>query len=270
MTHSLEATKYDFVMGLEKREAFLDKLKLEHAESELEDFKSWFDNISLKSSDPKGEEWRSKRLEGEIKRLKDEYEKLASTKSSEVSALLAEKKFVWNQYKIMENDYISKFRCNRTEVARANEKVKELLGSMEQLQLRTNEKDETIADLRNKVAKMEAETNKLNEEYSRLSQELDILKSSRSAVATPVLNRCTAGAKPSNVGAKNSGRNRSHINFKTESSAAQVPDSVKDNEKGSRGSKRKVVDVLPISDSETPKLFSSNFKVPKLKAEIRR
>lgn len=28
MTHSLEATKYDFVMGLEKREAFLDKLKL--------------------------------------------------------------------------------------------------------------------------------------------------------------------------------------------------------------------------------------------------
>ncbi|KAG6644640.1 hypothetical protein I3843_08G066300 [Carya illinoinensis] len=262
MTHSLEAAKSDFVASVKRREAFLENLKLEHAESELADFKAWLDYLSHKSSDPKAEEQCSKILEGEVRRLKHEYQKLASEKSSEVSALLTEKDLLWKQYKILENDYSNKLRSHHSEVTQANETITKLLGNMEQLQSLNDKKDEMIARLRNKVTKMEVDTTKLNEETFRLSQELDSLKPSRVvAEVTPILNRCSAGAKPC-LGAKNSGR--SNTNVKKESSAAQVPDSVKENEKGSRGSKRKGAVVISIS--ETPKLFSSNFKVPKLKA----
>ncbi|XP_059461361.1 uncharacterized protein LOC132190651 [Corylus avellana] len=270
MTLSFEAAKSDFVTSLKRREAFLEKLKLEDAETELADFKAWFDYFSRESCDPKvlslrngsdmqGEERRSKILEGEIRRLKSEYEKLALEKSSEVSALLAEKKFVWNQYKIMENDYTSKLGSNRSEVAKANETIEKLLSRVKQLQSLNDERDEMIARLRNKVA----ETNKLNEATSRTSHKLDLLKKPRSSSVTPALNYCTARAQRSCVVAKKSGSNRSDITGQKESSAAQFPDS----EKGSRVSKRKGVDVFPIS--ETPRLFSSDFKVPKLKTHLR-
>ncbi|KAE8057245.1 hypothetical protein FH972_013951 [Carpinus fangiana] len=238
MTLSLEAARSGFVTSLKRREAFLEKLKLEDAETELADFKAWFDYFSRESSDPKvlylrngsdmqGEERRSKILEGEIRRLKSEYEKLALEKSSEVSALVAEKKFVWNQYKIMENDYTSKLGSNRAEVAKANETIEKLLSRVEQLQSLSHERDEMIARLRNKVAEMEAETNKLNEATSRTSQKLDLLKKSKSSSVTPVLNCCTARAQRSCVVANKSGSNRSNITVKKESSTAQFPDSEK-------------------------------------------
>lgn len=232
----------------------------EDTETELADFKAWFDYFSHESSDLKvcstsislkyvlyfhfnvidsfqfsqdlslrngsdmqGEERRSKILEGEIRRLKHEYEKLAFEKSSEVSALLAEKKFVWNQYKIMENDYTSKLGSNRSEVAKANETIEKLLSRVEQLQSLNDDRDEMIARLRNKVAEMEAETNNLNEATSRTSHKLNLLKKSRSSSVTPVLNCCTARARRSCVGAKKSGSNT----VKNELSAAQFPDSEK-------------------------------------------
>jgi prefoldin subunit 5 len=229
----------------------------EDAETELVDFKAWFDYFSRESCDPKvcsttfllkyvlyfhfnvidsfqfsqvlslrngshmlGEERRSMILEGEIRRLKSEYEKLALEKDSEVSELLAEKKFVWNQYKIMENDYTSKVGSNRSEVAKANEAVEKLLSRVEQLQSLNDERDEMIARLRNKVVEMGAETNELNEGTSRTPQKLDLLKKSRSSSVTPVLNCCTARAQ-------RSCSNRSNITVKKESSAAQFPDSEK-------------------------------------------
>jgi hypothetical protein len=236
----------------------------EDAETELADFKAWFEYFSRESCDPKvcsttillkyvlyfhfnvidsfqfsqvlylrngsdmqGEERRSKILEGEIRRLKSEYEKLALEKSSEVSALVAEKKFVWNQYKILENDYTGKLGSTRAEVAKANETIEKLLSRVEQLQSLNHERDEMIVRLRNKVADMEAETNKLNEATSRTSQKLDLLKKSKSSSVTPVLNCCTARAQQSCVVANKSGSNRSNITVKKESSALQFPDSEK-------------------------------------------
>lgn len=238
----------------------------EDADSELEDFKALLDYVSLKSpkvssalillkyilyflfnvvkgfqfsqdlslskgSDMPGGERHSKKLEAEVRRLKHEYEKLALEKSSEISALLAEKNFVWNQYKILENDYTSKLKSKHSEVEQANEKAKKLLASMEQLQSLNDEKDETIARLKDKVKLMEADSSKLNEENSRLSKELELLKKSRSAPVTPVLNRCPVGARPSCLRDKNSSRDRSNVIVKKESSAVQAPGSAKDTEK---------------------------------------
>ncbi|XP_008221258.1 PREDICTED: uncharacterized protein LOC103321246 [Prunus mume] len=279
---SLQAAKFELVLGLKQREGYLTKLKLEYTDSELEGFKGWFD-LYNKFSDLKGggedgdkrisntkspkkskqEKQRSKQLEDDLRRLKQQYDKLASEKSSEVSALLAEKKFVWNQYKIMEENYTTKLRSKHSEVEQAEANIQNFLAHMEHLQSSNKEKDGKVAILISKIAKMESDSNKLKEEVSKLSTELDLLRKSTSASSTPLLNHCTAGTRTYSLRGNNSAKDRTNVTVKKDSSAAQLPDPIKDTRKGSSISKRKIDDVITIS--ETPKLFSSRFKVPKLK-----
>lgn len=295
----VEAAKSDLLMGLKKREVSLCKLKLESTDDELVDFKVLIDFLSHECLDPnddyqgiskvgdkekgsrgdnnlksvkttKEEEQCAKRLEGEVRKLKWEYENLASRNSAEVSALLAEQNFVWNQYKIMESNYSNKLNSKHVEVEQANEKIDNLLVGMEQLESLNNEKDDKIVKLKTDLAKMETETKKKNEEISRLSKEVELLRKSRSASVTPILNRCTEKQKTSGQGKNKSwiGRNISikketpasekNTEKKKESSASE-----KNTEKKSRGSKRKEINVTPTS--ETPRLFTSTFKIPKLK-----
>ncbi|KAI4316938.1 hypothetical protein L6164_024862 [Bauhinia variegata] len=287
----LEAAKADLALGSKHREVSIAKWILEHAENELADFKAWFECLSRKSSDGEdqattsrdtekingrmtecgdkfinkiAEEKSSKKDERDIRRLKREYEKLALEKSSEVSALLAEKKFVWNQYNIMENDYINKLRSKQIELDRAKENIEILVSSKEQLLSANVEKDDIISRLESKVVDMEADTKRLNEEVSRLKVELESLRKFKNTQLTPFLNRCTAGAKTSDKESYKSSKDRSNISLKKGTSTVDAPSSSKDSEKGKRSLRKRKEDPV-IPDSETPKLFSSNFKVPKLK-----
>lgn len=168
-------------------------------------------------------------LESEAERLMQENEKLASEKNSEISALLAEKQFVWNQYKIMEKDYTIKLKSKSSEVEEAKAKIHTLLASMEQLQSSNIEKDDRIARLASEVAKKNDESNKLKEETFRLSQELDSLRKSRSASGKPVLNGCIAGTpRISSLRSNNSANNGSKVIVKKELSALQISDSMKE------------------------------------------
>lgn len=136
----------------------------------------------------------SNKLEVELRRLKREYE-AALEKNSEVTAVLAEKKFVWNQYKIMEDEYINKLRSKDCELELASEKIERLVSSMEQLLSANDEKDGTISRLESKVASMEADTKRLNEELLKLSNELGLLRKSRNTEVTPDLNRCNNSSR---------------------------------------------------------------------------
>lgn len=283
----LEAAKADMALGYKHREASISKWILEHTEDELEDFKAWFECLSRKSSNGevqetvfKDSEKRkkgttvsenkstcSKKTKDEMRRSKGECEKLALEQSSEVLALLAEKKFVWNQYNIMENEYTNKLRSKQTEVEKANEKIKILVSSMEQLQSENNKKDSTISQLESKVGDMEAETKRLKEEISGLSVELDSLRKSRNNRVTPVLNRCTEVTKTSDSGVGKSSRGIRNTTLKKEISTPDAPVPANFSEKGNKSLKRKEGPVGLIS--ETPKLFSSSFKVPKLKTSLR-
>lgn len=119
-----------------------------------------------------------------------------------MSELLAEKKFVWNQYKIMENDYTAKLKTKEAEVEKANEKIKVLVSGMEQLRSENYEKDSKICELESKIAEMEAETKSLNKEISGLSVELESLRKLQNNNVTPVLNHCSDGNKASGLGIK--------------------------------------------------------------------
>lgn len=280
MARLLESAKSNLLIGLKQKEAFFCKLELEYTEDELADFKAWFDfltenskDISLEDSmnaykEKAGGEHSSlkaaddRRLESEARRLKLQYQDLASEKSCDVSALLRENGFAWEQYRHLESELTSKLKSKDAEAAQANEKVSNLLFRLEQLQSSDHDKDKTIAQLKVKVADMEAKSKKQNAEIARLSQQIESLRKSRSSSVTPVLKRC-AGAITLNSGSLNSSKDGHNIVVMKDASLAQLPCPAKGTEKGSWRLKRKAADFMLIS--ETPKLFTSNFKVPKLK-----
>ncbi|KAF2324692.1 hypothetical protein P3X46_002023 [Hevea brasiliensis] len=278
MTCLLEASKSDLMIGLKHREASFHKLKLEQTEDDLADFKACFDYLShileknSKETDNGQEEGRhgdlksagSKRLDNEVKRLKFEYEKLASEKNSEISALLKEKSFVWNQYNVLESNLTDKLKNSQVEIDQANEKIAKVLASVELLHSSNSEKDEMIGSLKVKLAEVEADRNKWREKSSQLSQELDSLRKSKSAQVVSAPKNGSTRAKALSQGVKSSGRKGSNnIVVKKELSPGKAGHSLKDIAKGSRSLKRKADEAVIIL--ETPRLFSSAFKIPKLK-----
>ncbi|KAL9674202.1 hypothetical protein QQ045_030472 [Rhodiola kirilowii] len=247
---------------------------------------------------------RSEVLESEIIELRAEYDKLSLKKTAEVSALLLEKDFVWHQLKALESDYAVKLKSKTDEIEKTNEKISNLIARMEELQSSNSEKDNIIKALEGKIAKMEADAsaqrneisrvNALEElqssnsekdniikalegkiakmeadasaqrnEISRVNQELEKLRKSSNAAVTPSLRRCSTEAGTSNMGSKNNDKSSSGIQVKKERSDPKGSNLANHYEKGSRGAKRKMIDIITIPD--TPKLFSSSFKAPKLK-----
>ncbi|WCJ35100.1 cytomatrix protein-related [Euphorbia peplus] len=276
MENSLLSAKSDLMVGLKRRDASILKLKLGKSEDELADFKVGFDYLThilqKDKTDKEKEEGRqsnlkSKKLDSKIKRLKLEYAKLSSEKNSEVSALLKEKTFIWNQYNVLESDLTDKLKSKESEISRANDKIAEVLARAEQLQSSNDQKDEMIGSLRHKVTKLEVDRDKFKEEVSRLNKELKSMKESRNTQVTPVLRKHgDAEIKCLTQGAKSTLRNGSSITVKKEIPSRKSAVPLKDGEKGSRSLKRKVDEEVTIL--ETPRLFSNTFKVPKLKTPV--
>ncbi|XWS20949.1 hypothetical protein CRYUN_Cryun30bG0013700 [Craigia yunnanensis] len=282
MARALEAAKADMMVGLKHRDAYLCKLKLEETEDELTDFRIWFDILSKNSTDISQKDPKEikngmsgckdsgsksvtlRTLEADVRRLKLEYENLASEKSSQVAALMAENKFAWNQFNILQSQCTDKLNSKHSELEIANRKIEALISNMEELRSSNAEKDEIIERLKSEVSQKEADASRFHEEVSKISREVELLRKSRSSSCTPVIKHCAAGRRTSVLGGKNGGRDGCNVIMEKEDSAPHVPDLLKDNGKGSRSSKRKRFDQIPIS--ETPKLFTSTFKVPRLKA----
>ncbi|KAE8652126.1 uncharacterized protein LOC101210726 isoform X2 [Cucumis sativus] len=272
MEHSLEASKLDLNMSMMQRGSLLRQITSEHANDELQDFKELFSLLYTKitvtpdvtsrtflnSGKSNQRTQNSKALNIEVERLQKAYEKLESERSSEVTALLAEKTFVWNQYNLMENDYKSKLRHERTEVELGRTKIENLLANMEQLQSLNDEKDCTIAALESKLEKMEVNSRKLNDEISRISHEMEVLRKHNCASVTSVLNRCTSGNRTFGLGVKEKEKGSgSNIIVRKKASSET---------KKEYGSLKRKRDLT--SESMTPRLFSSSFKPPKLRSSM--
>ncbi|GLT92005.1 hypothetical protein SLE2022_098640 [Rubroshorea leprosula] len=255
MESLLEEAKGDFMVGMKQKEASISKLRLEEAEDLLSDFRVWLDFLTDNSKDvsQRNPTKTSKRLaggkdsssisgssrnfKGEVRRLELESPISASEKNSQISALLSENKFAWNQYNLLESELTNKLHCKNAELEEANKKIEALISGMEELKSSNSEKDQIIERLKGEVSQKEADLNRLKFKTDSV---------------TPVLRPCKA-----------EGSRDQRNTVKKIPSADQVHDSPKDTNKGSQGSKRKVHEVIPIS--ETPSFFTSTFKVPKLK-----
>ncbi|KAI4389972.1 hypothetical protein MLD38_002131 [Melastoma candidum] len=266
MVKSFDLAKLDLALATKEKESLLHKLKLEHAGEELNDLKNCLEILSQKYPDSKNNEetnqestsdggfCRIPMLEDQVKRLRLEYDRLIEESNSRVSALLTEKKFVWNQYKILETDLCNKLKRKCEDVDLANEKISNVLASLEELQTRNVEKDDEIAKLKKKVVEMEDILGKKNDQVGRLTLELDTL---RKSMATPPT-RC-ASIRKGSVNVNRPGE------VKKEPAASQCLFPKNSAKGGGRSSKRKDVTVICL---DTPKLFSSSFKVPKLKDSV--
>ncbi|KAG4146911.1 hypothetical protein ERO13_D05G189400v2 [Gossypium hirsutum] len=202
-----------------------------------------------------------KTLEGNLRRLKLKYENLASEKSCQIAALMAENKFAWNQFNIMETQFTDKLNSKNFELDKANRKIEALISNMEELRSSNAEKDEMIQILKSELSQKEADASRFHE-VSKMSRQVEFLRKPRSSSHTPVIKHCTA-REGTVLGDENGGGNKCSVNMKKGSSAPHVHDSLKDNGRGSRSSKRKKDDEIRIS--ETPNLFTSTFKVPRLR-----
>ncbi|KAJ6829886.1 centromere-associated protein E [Iris pallida] len=194
----VESAKLDLMVGLKQREAFRYKKQLELAETDLEDFRACVEDLGAEISelkeklntresvraisgdgdsrsvaDPIEEEQHRLNLEGEIRKLKASYKKLSSKKEAEISALLAEKDFVWYQLKKMESDYAGIIKSKRIEVEQANEAVAKLQRNLVELQTSVHEKDETIAQLN---ARVELDRRRHTEEAEAANEKLEQLQ----------------------------------------------------------------------------------------------
>ncbi|XP_024969047.1 uncharacterized protein LOC112508606 [Cynara cardunculus var. scolymus] len=151
----------------------------------------------------------------------------SNTKDIDESALKAERDFAWNQFKKTDAKLQEHVKRTKSEVEAANERIQKLMSDLEQSQSANMEKNRTISTLQDDVAMLESDSRKKSEEISRLNKELELLR------GDSVLRRCMI--EPVSSGLKDK----------------------KSHSKGGRRSKRK-------AESE-PRLFTSRFKVPKLK-----
>ncbi|XP_057518044.1 uncharacterized protein LOC130798973 [Amaranthus tricolor] len=198
---SVEISKAEFLVASKQRSALFNQLKFEHAQSDLDDFIAWFDILSHRSPDnenmnisfdglyesfkekvgsPSSSKEGSKRhfeLKKELAILKRDYEKLSVKHKSDMTALQDENTFVWNQYKAMERSYTNQLQNKNDEINRASGNILSLLTNLEQLQSAGIEKDETVAMLRANVVELGDAGNRKDEEISKLSKELELLKS---------------------------------------------------------------------------------------------
>ncbi|KAL3640976.1 hypothetical protein CASFOL_015944 [Castilleja foliolosa] len=255
--HEVESKKADLFLVSSEKEAAIYKHRYDNADSQLADLKQSFDYLSQKCEEPrdipddasnKAEGSRIKSLQNEVRKLKGEIDKCKLDKNTEISALLAEKKFVWNQLEKMESNLNNEIKKKGDEVKRANEKVQLVLNRADELQA-SNEKLRTV------LTKMEIESARKSEEISGLLKEIENLKAKAGSTETPSLRSCRGGRSSTSDGGV--------IKVKKETNCLQPFEKMAHTKPSAHESKRKAVEVITIPDS--PRLFSSTFKVPKLK-----
>ncbi|XP_077246230.1 uncharacterized protein LOC143886161 [Tasmannia lanceolata] len=285
----LESAKAELMVGMKKKEAFLYKLRSDSSKSDLGDMQRVLDFLSHKYSEQKEkseetvkeidkgkggdgelktvgntkeEDRNSKILREDIRKLKHTNKKLSSEKNTEVSALVSERNFVWNQFKKMESDYISILKSKRDEVEQANKTIETLQLSMEKLKSTSKRKDDVIVKLKADLAEREMDVEKRTKETSKLVKELELLKGSRIASLTPVVSCPKVGSSNRSFKSEDNVKNQKRHLVNKDSNGFQASDLAKSTDKGS---KRSLKRRGPETMVEVPRLFSSSFKVPKLK-----
>ncbi|KAE8701897.1 Detected protein of unknown function [Hibiscus syriacus] len=175
---------------------------------------------------------------------------------------MAENKFAWNQFNVLESQYTDKLNIKQSELEKVNQRIEALISDMEELRSSNAEKDGIIERLKAELSQKDADASRF-QEASKISQDIDLSRKSATASSTPLLKRCTAGRKTSVLGGKNGSRDRCNIIARKENSAPHVYDLQKNNEREAEARREKKDDAIPLA--ETPILFTSTFKVPRLK-----
>jgi DNA repair exonuclease SbcCD ATPase subunit len=132
-----------------------------------------------------------RKLKHGYKTLKSEKEVQLSQKENQIEALVAEKDFVWNQFKVMESDYVAAIKSKNTELDMSNESVKMLKKNIEEIEASLVEKGSIISKMKDEMAvsisekdvtisqleqKFQASISKKDDKISQLNEEIEKLR----------------------------------------------------------------------------------------------
>ncbi|CAM0877350.1 unnamed protein product [Alopecurus aequalis] len=180
---SCDDAKLDLLVGVKDREARRYQIYAESQDEDMEELKTYTEALAAENDKLKmklkkvessavpsesthghsGRNWRA-----EIRELKTAYKNLSSEKDKEVSALVAQKDFVWHQLQTMEKDYDSLLKKKKLEAAQATEAAQRLRQKVEELQAAAQKKDDDIG-------RLQAEANAANKKILLLESKLQKL-----------------------------------------------------------------------------------------------
>ncbi|XP_057858926.2 uncharacterized protein LOC131067790 isoform X2 [Cryptomeria japonica] len=215
LTQAYEIAKTNLLCGADLKDALLLKLKLDSALDDLEELQTRYEFLMLelkeeqvkakalnKGSLEKEKEIQTQRIleleqrtralqeslcnmekdhVTEIAKVKDECKRISSLRKNEVSALLREKDFVWNQLKRMEEDYGNHLKRKTEQLQDASENIEKLRIAMDELQKANNEKDVELTVMKVELGEKEREVQALKENVSKHSEPSKSLQESRPA-----------------------------------------------------------------------------------------
>ena len=113
---------------------------------------------------------QQKKHEIEVQSLRSEQSNVCLMWKQEVSALMREKNFVWDQFKRMEDDYSTRISLSKRDLKAAEANLQRLQLRVEELQRAHDEKTVEATVLRINVQTAEEELCKLRKELLQLNQ----------------------------------------------------------------------------------------------------
>ena len=197
--------------------------------------------ISTENSD---HQKSGKDIREEIRKLKKAYKILRSEKDKEISALQAEKNFVCNQLKTMEEDYSGTMKSKNVEVKQATEAAQKKDDEIVRLQVEVTNAKERMSILEDELQKMRSlvkdkdlETDKNEDDQSDTSKmsKKDInkanrkSKSTRTSQVTPDISRTSQvtpdrrEVKTTRTHASETNQKRKLSSFKSSLSCVSIP-----------------------------------------------
>jgi len=158
---------------------------VELADSDAEDFRSCIASLTAENSELKAKlkevesqaklnensadhQKSGKDLRQELRKLKQAYKTLSSEKDKQISSLRAEKDFVWNQFKTMEQDYIVTIKSKNIEAKQATEAAQKLQKNVDELRVAAQKKDDEIDRLQAEVTSAKEKMLLLEDELKQM------------------------------------------------------------------------------------------------------
>ncbi|XP_062185541.1 uncharacterized protein LOC133889096 [Phragmites australis] len=172
-------------IGKKELEASCYQKMAELTENDLEDFRSFISTLAAENTELKKKlkevesqaelsennvdhQHSAKDLRAELRKLKQAYKTLSSEKDKEISALRAERSFVWNQFKTMEQEYGETCKKKTLEAKQAIEAAQKLQRNVGELQVAAQKNDDEIDRLRAEAVNAKEKMLILEDELQRL------------------------------------------------------------------------------------------------------
>ncbi|KAH9314003.1 hypothetical protein KI387_022630, partial [Taxus chinensis] len=207
LTHAYEIAKKNLIHGTNQKDTLLLKLRLDSALDDLEELQSQYEFLMLELKEEQAKdralikdllekekepiidqsqiilemEQRTQRLQesllnkekdhrNEIAKVKSEHKTINNLRKNEVSALVRERDFVWNQLKRIEEDYADRVKCKNEQLQVAYENIEKLRLAMDELQKANDEKNVELTIMKVEFQEKEGEGPILKENLQKNSK----------------------------------------------------------------------------------------------------